>query len=224
MQNEIKTKQQLLNASGNIANPGFAKKLLWTYSRADIKAPKMRIKEWDYYYIGNQDYGLALTISDSGYVSCLSASILEFGKSPLQMNDSELGMLPLGKMNLPATSEAGNIHAKVGTANMSFDNDGEVRHLYGVYNNYCNTGKSLKFDVALSDFPEESMVIATPFDKDKHFYYNQKLIVCVQTDFLNLTASVMNSAIKTAQWARLIGAEACGHTTIRGIGALARCI
>lgn len=207
MQNEIKTKQQLLNASGNIANPGFAKKLLWTYSRADIKAPKMRIKEWDYYYIGNQDYGLALTISDSGYVSCLSASILEFGKSPLQMNDSELGMLPLGKMNLPATSEAGNIHAKVGTANMSFDNDGEVRHLYGVYNNYCNTGKSLKFDVALSDFPEESMVIATPFDKDKHFYYNQKINCMRANGFFEFDGkryelSDKNGAMGTLDWGR----------------------
>ena len=27
----------------------------------------------------------------------------------------------------------------------------------------------------LSDEPEDSMVIATPFHKSKHFYYNQKI-------------------------------------------------
>ena len=47
-QHEITSKQKLLNANGNITEPGFAKKLYWEYSRNDIKAPKFRIKEWDF--------------------------------------------------------------------------------------------------------------------------------------------------------------------------------
>ncbi len=82
MQHEITAQQRLLNAAGNIAEPGFAKKLYWIYDRADIKAPKWRIKEWDYYYIGCADYGLCLTISDAGFVSSLSASVLTFGEHP----------------------------------------------------------------------------------------------------------------------------------------------
>ena len=46
MQHEIKEKQKLLDKNGNIAEPGFAKKLLWQYGREDIKAPKIRIKEF----------------------------------------------------------------------------------------------------------------------------------------------------------------------------------
>ena len=88
MQHEITKPQRLLDSNGNIAEPGFAKRLLWQYSRDDIKAPKIRIKEWDYYYIGNQDYALCLTLSDAGFVSCLSVSHLEFGKNPVQTNDS----------------------------------------------------------------------------------------------------------------------------------------
>ncbi len=181
MQHEITSKQRLLDANGNIAEPGFAKKLFWQYSRDDIKASKMRIKEWDYYYIGNQDYALCLTLADAGYVSSLSVSHLEFGENPVQTNDSELGFFPLGRLNLPATSEVGNVHAKVGTLDMYFDNDGSVRHLYGSYENYCNSKKTLVFDIVLTEFPEESMVIATPFDMDKHFYYNQK-INCMRAD------------------------------------------
>ena len=79
MQHEILAPQRLLNEKGNIAEPGFARKLYWQYDRKDIRAPKWRIKEWDYYYIGCQDYGLALTISDAGYVSSLSVSLLEYG-------------------------------------------------------------------------------------------------------------------------------------------------
>ena len=181
MQHEITSKQRLLDANGNIAEPGFAKKLFWQYSRDDIKASKMRIKEWDYYYIGNQDYAQCLTLADAGYVSSLSVSHLEFGENPVQTNDSELGFFPLGRLNLPATSEVGNVHAKVGTLDMYFDNDGSVRHLYGSYENYCNSKKTLVFDIVLTEFPEESMVIATPFDMDKHFYYNQK-INCMRAD------------------------------------------
>ena len=181
MQHEILSSQKLLDEKGNIKEAGFAKKLLWQYSRNDIKAPKIRIKEWDYYYIGNQEYGLCLTISDAGFVSCLSISYLEFGENPVQMNDSEIGLLPLGKLNMPSTSEVGNSCAKVGTADMRFENDGNIRRLYGKYDNFCNSKKTLTFDVTLTDAPEESMVIATPFDKDKHFYYNQK-INCMKAD------------------------------------------
>lgn len=178
MQHEILSEQRLLDTSGNIAEPGFAKHLHWTYSRNDIKAPKWRIKEWDYYYIGDAAHGLALTISDAGFVSSLSVSLLGYGKDedePFQMNDGALGFFPLGKLNLPSTSVKGDIAAQVGNADMLFENDGTIRHLTGVFKDFCKTGESLTFDITLSEFPEESMVIATPFDKDGHFYYNQKI-------------------------------------------------
>ena len=206
-QHEITSAQRLLDNNGNICEPGYAKKLYWEYRRSDIKAPKLRIKEWDYYYIGTQDYGLCLTISDSGYVSCLSVSILGFGDQPFQMNDSEIGALPLGKLNLPNTSLKGDISAKVGTCDMTFENDGTKRHLYGKYDNFCNSKKTLTFDVVLSDIPEESMVIATPFDKDKHFYYNQK-INCMKAegwmkfDQLDWKFNSENKALGTLDWGR----------------------
>ena len=133
MQHEITRPQRLLDDTGNIAEPGFAKKLYWQYSRADIKAPAMRIKEWDYYYVGTQDYGICLTVSDAAYVSCVSASILRYGKKPKQMNDSEIGAFPMGKLHMPLSSKIGDVHAKVGTAEMTFENDGKTRHLFGTH-------------------------------------------------------------------------------------------
>ncbi len=207
MQHEITSPQRLLDENGNIKEPGYAKKLLWKYDKKDIKASKLRIKEWDYYYIGTRDYGLCLTFSDVGYVSCLSISALTFGDDPTQFNDSEIGVLPLGKLNLPNTSEFGDVHAKVGTVEMTFKNDGKVRHLYGSYDNYCNTKKALVFDVTLTDFPEESMVIATPFDKDKHFYYNQKINCMRAEGFFEFDGkkyefSRENNAMATLDWGR----------------------
>lgn len=180
-QHEITAPQRLLNEKGDIAEPGFAKKLFWIYDRKDVKAKKIRIKEWDYYYIGNQDVGLCLTIADAGFVASHSISLLGFSREPFQINDSEIAPFPMGKVGMPSTSEKGDVTAKAGTLTMTFENDGEKRHLFGRYDNFCNTKKTLEFDVTLTEIPEESMVIATPFDKPKHFYYNQK-INCMRAD------------------------------------------
>lgn len=206
-QHEITAEQPLLDLNGNISEPGFAKKLYWKYDRNAIKASKLRIKEWDYYYIGTQDYGLCLTVSDVGYVSSLSVSLLGFGDRPFQLNDSELGILPLGKVNMPSSSVCGNVSTKAGTFDVTFNNDGTKRHLFGKYDNYCNSGKTLTFDVVLTDFPEESMVIATPFDKDKHFYYNQKINCMkaegfVRYDNINWVFNTENKALATLDWGR----------------------
>ena len=55
--------RRLLDTKGNIAEPGFARRALALYSRADIKAPAHRIKEWDYYLVNNGRFAVAL---DSG--------------------------------------------------------------------------------------------------------------------------------------------------------------
>jgi len=207
MQHEILKKQKLLDKNGNIAEPGFAKKLLWEYNRADIKAPKWRIKEWDYYYIGNQNYGLCLTIADAGFVASHSVSLLGFGEKPFQYNGSEMGALPLGKVGMPKTSEFGDVSVNQGNLFMEFKNDGVIRVLRGKYKNYCKTGKDLVFDVKLTQFPEESMVIATPFDKDKHFYYNQK-INCMEAegycefDGVRYDFNRENGSMATLDWGR----------------------
>lgn len=174
MQNEITQVTKLLDDNGNILNPGYSKKFLYEYNRENVKAKKTRLKEWDYYYIANKEYGLCLTISDMGYVGALSITVMDF-VTPFQFTNTSIILFPMGKMNLPRTSVTGSCGWKNGNVEMQFDNDGKIRHLYGVYPNADKNGTDVKWDVTLSDIPEESMVIATPFDKDKHFYFNQKI-------------------------------------------------
>lgn len=78
MQHEITTAGPLLDGSGNLREPGYAKRLLPIYRRADIKAPASRIKEWDYYLIANDHFAVALTIDDNGYMGLDSISFLHF--------------------------------------------------------------------------------------------------------------------------------------------------
>jgi hypothetical protein len=107
MQHEITSSSPLLDENGNIAEPGYAKKLLPVYRRADIKAPAVRIKEWDYYLINNGRFALALTVDDNGYMSLDSISLLNFDEK-WEITASPMGFMPLGRVGLPETSAVGD--------------------------------------------------------------------------------------------------------------------
>ena len=64
---EVTTRHPLLTAEGSLMEPGWSRQLLQMYDRRAIKAPKFRIKEWDYYLVLNEDFAGAFTLSDDGY-------------------------------------------------------------------------------------------------------------------------------------------------------------
>ncbi|NLZ25224.1 MAG: DUF2804 domain-containing protein, partial [Clostridiales bacterium] len=172
-QHKVETKQKLLDKNGNIAEPGYATSQVWEYDRNDIKAPKFRIKEWDYYIITNQSYAIALTIADNGYIGAISASVLDY-EVPCERTMTAVSFFPMGKMGMPKSPDIGDVKASIGKVSFSFENDGVKRILRGVYPKFGKNKEDLSFEITLSDFPRDSMVIATPFAKKKHFYYNQK--------------------------------------------------
>ena len=78
MQREITKAVDLLDAKGNVLVPGYAKKALFKYDRNAIKAKSIRIKEWDYYCVLNDHFGLALTIADNAYMGLDSITLFDF--------------------------------------------------------------------------------------------------------------------------------------------------
>lgn len=206
MQNEITNIQRLLDEKGNVANPGYAKKLMWEYSRNQIFAPKSLIKEWDYYYIGNREGAICLTISDMGYIGALSATVMDY-TVPNQITKSAVCLFPQGKFNMPNTTTCGDAKWSIGKSTFNFINDGKVRHLYGNYNKFGKNGEELVFDIELTDFPEESMVIATPFAKKGRFYYNQKINCMKANGWYTLgerkfELGADNNSLATLDWGR----------------------
>ena len=172
-QHEITRSIPLLNAAGDLTEPGYAKRLLPMYRRADVKASPLRLKEWDYYCVNNGRFALCLTIADNGYMGLDSVSLLKFEEG-WEITTSPMRVLTLGRTNLPESSAAGRteIHAK--GYDIVFDVSDGKRTLFAQMKKFGPEG-ALYAKVTLTDEPEESMVIATPFDKPKHFYYNQKI-------------------------------------------------
>lgn len=174
MQNHIIKPGKLIGKDGSLAQKGYATKYVLEYDRGDIIAPKWRIKEWDYYYIGNNDFALCLTISDMGYIGALSATVIDF-TTPSQITKTAVSLFPMGKYKMPPSTVSGNVKVTIGKAEMTFENDGKTRRLYGSYPNFGSNKETLSFDVSLDDFPNECMFIATPFEKPRYFYYNAKI-------------------------------------------------
>ena len=174
MQHEITTRRPLLDDKGRLTEPGYTKGLLMDYNRKAIKGGALRIKEWDYYLIANNDYAVALTIADNSYMSLDGISLLDFRK-PWQHTSNSMAFMSLGKRNLPASSAKGDVSSTTKKYSISFRHNGDHRILSFHMDNFLD-GKPISGEIRLENPEQESMVIVTPFaEKEKAFYYNQKI-------------------------------------------------
>lgn len=183
MRNHEITKQTpLLTANGNLTEAGWARKQLFTYRREAIRAPKLRIKEWDYYIVihdgkkdGTESFAAAFTISDDGYVGLQSVSLLflDEGRAD-EHTETILNAFPMGKLKLPPTSDTGDTVYEDKRLQMAFRKTETARRITCSFDRFRNE-KKLTADITLQQPDMDSMVIATPFAKRGHFYYNQKI-------------------------------------------------
>ena len=216
MQHEITTAGPLLDGSGNLREPGYAKRLLPIYRRADIKAPASRIKEWDYYLIANDHFAVALTIDDNGYMGLDSISFLHFDQR-WERTKSPMRAFPMGRTGLPESSASGTTATSGRGYALVFRHVPQGRELTFHMENFLN-GQTIDGSVTLTEEPEESMVICTPFPKPGCFYYNQK-INCMRARGqvrLGEKTYVFDPAdsFGVLDWGRV-----CGRITTPGIGA-----
>ena len=172
MQHKL-TNGPLLDEKGNLSEAGYAFSLVKEYKRSDIKARKGRIKEWDYYFINDDEFGVALTIDDNSYMGMASVSVLDF-KNKIEHTKSYIKWLTIGKVGFPSSSIDGDVSLIDKNYSMVFENKNGKRHLVCSLKNLAK-GKDFECDIYLEATNDNSMVIATPFKKDKHFYYNQKI-------------------------------------------------
>ncbi|MEK4968286.1 DUF2804 domain-containing protein [Cytobacillus sp. FSL R7-0696] len=174
MQREMTEAGHLLNDKGELVQAGYAKQLLLTYDRKAIKAQAWRIKEWDYYLVCNDDFGVALTIADNSYMALLSVSFLDFKRASYRTT-SMMKPLTFGKLNLPSTSKEGDIVYQDKRIKLSFSHIKNGRKLCCHMKNF--DGKTdFACDIDLVNEAKDSIVMAIPFKEDRQaFYYNQKI-------------------------------------------------
>ena len=80
MQHEITRPIPLLDSKGNLTEPGWARSLLPVYDREKVKGGILRLKEWDYYYVGNDRFGVIAWLIASKLKTECAASMGQRGK------------------------------------------------------------------------------------------------------------------------------------------------
>lgn len=165
----------LLDDKGHLREPGYALRPPFDYDHARIAASPLRIKDWDYYLVNDEHRAVALTFSDLSYIGLVSASVLDFDTGAYTTT-SELVVLPLGRMGVPASSETGDIVWSNKRCDVRFCHTATGRRLsFGMRD--FRDGDDLEVELLLSDEPRDSMVICTPFaDDERAFYYNRKVV------------------------------------------------
>ncbi len=178
-QHEITKKGTLLDAKGELREPGWSRYPLLEYNRKSIHASRMRIKEWDYYavYSYEHDLWITTTFSDLGYAGMFAIAVVD-GKSGEWDQKDALSVLPLGRLGLPPHSgdyEVGWSHTDL---RLAYSRRGETRRiLAGSPVLSLNGGTGVECDITLVQVPAlESMNIATSWEKNrKAFYFNEKI-------------------------------------------------
>ena len=202
MQHKL-SKGPLLDAEGNLSEAGYAFELVKEYKRENIKAGKSRIKEWDYYFIQDGEYGIALTIDDNSYMGMASVSVLDF-KNKKENTKSYISWFTFGKVGLPSSSENGDTKMENKAYGMLFANKNGERRLVCKMKNVAKN-QDFECDIKLEQTNKNSMVIATPFEKKKHFYYNQKINLLKASGYFKFGAlkhQLNNDALGVLDWGR----------------------
>ena len=164
MQHEITQAIPLLDEQGELTQPGWARRLLPVYDRS---------KERDCYLVMNRQCALALTISDNRYMGMDSISLIDLWEG-WQVTRSPMRLMPLGGTGLPQSSLRGSC-ARAGRGyGLLFQLEGEGRTLHAHMDRFRD-GQALDAQILLTQEPEESIVMCTPFEKPGQFYFNQKI-------------------------------------------------
>lgn len=198
-QREIRKQTPLLDGSGRLVRPGYARKMVFDYERRKVRGRPFALKEWDFYQVRLGQWILQMTIGHVSYASSVSAALF----SPATGERHEIGRLaPLSIRNMgnspdvPHRLEAGG---KGWT--MAFDRQASQTLL-----SLRTQDDSAEIELVLPRDPlDDRMVIATPFAKPSQFYLNSKehfygISGCVR--FGDLTVKTSEGDTALLDWGR----------------------
>lgn len=174
MEQRVLTAGRLLDEAGNLREAGYATSLARVYDRRDIRARKSRIKEWDYFYIGGDQYGTALTVADNSYMTMVSFSLMDF-TAGTAVTASDIRLLTRKRIALPSASFGGDIRYESDRAAFVLAEGTDSWTLRGRIKRFNKAGEDFACAYEIEKYEGDTMTIATPFRKRRHFYYNQKI-------------------------------------------------
>ena len=170
-QNEITSYQPLFNDEGILANPGWARKMYFDFDVTKMAAPYKKLRAWDYYFIGGDELGVAITTSFRGNCSRAIVQLMKFKEglclSKMVLTDEDI--------HQPKDDE-GAVYMRTDETEVIYIRK-PGKHIMKLWLKDFHQGQDLSWNLVLT-YPEDTdrMVIATPFTEGKElFFFNEKL-------------------------------------------------
>ena len=178
---EFSNKMGNLYSNGTVTSEGWSRHAIWNYKRNFIPFSKIFIKEWDYYisYIEKNNIWIATTISDLGYASMFSISVIDCNIGKFSQIE-DISLFSLGNLNLPSNSLNNHeISHRSKNMNITISKSNEHRKIMIESSNFIlpNEEKGLNISFEIVQVPSiESINIQTTWSHNRHlFYLNEKI-------------------------------------------------
>mgnify|MGYP003649593035 CR=1 FL=1 len=174
----------LLRPDGTLAQEGYSTQLVRSYNREHIAHGWHRIKEWDYYAVLCDEYGVTFTVAELGLMSLCAVVYLDFTKKRY-ITGEQTFLLTRGTTNLPPTSAEG--HVRLGAPEqeegdpsstfIAFERLPSSRRIRCQMPSFGSLPGGFACDLTLQQPLEmDTMTIATSWAECRTaFYYNQKV-------------------------------------------------
>lgn len=162
---------KLLNAFGNLNESGYSTSLIRDYDRRDIRMGKNRIKESDYYYIGNSRYAISINVSDYSKYGFITISLIDYEKNEVITRNLKK-VFTNGKLKLPKSSINGDFVFNEDNITLKITNNGITRKIICKLDKFDGIA-DFECEIELQIVNRDSSVVALPLKNKKLFRYTQ---------------------------------------------------
>jgi len=149
--------------------PGYTLDGDAVYDRSRIRTAPWRLKEWDFYQMSDDRLCLQLVIGHVSYAGNCNIALFDHAAGKVIFERGVVTALPFGSMHMPQSAHADSL--------LTFDRDGAklsfetrvgIRRLLATFGEFS-------CDVTLTPAVQKSVLVCTPFQKRREFYFNDKI-------------------------------------------------
>lgn len=129
MMNNLLSAGPALAADGTVAETGWAPTWVREYNREAIRHDESRIKEWNYYFVGDENYGIGVSLANVGSFHRMSCAFMDYKNnrqinqmafSPASTQSVRMGSSPFDDVHF-RNEQAEGVHAYTGeSASLAF--------------------------------------------------------------------------------------------------------
>ena len=143
-----------------------------------------RLKEWDYYYIANKDFGLSLSVSDYNHLGIVNVTYFDF-KNQKSISKTYKKSFARSLLFMPPTSKIGDINFETSKFSVDINHNQSGRTIVCAINKFL-PDQDFYCVIELEETNNGTSVIASRSPLPNHFIYSQKINCMVASGYYKI--------------------------------------